>query len=590
MRGQRLVTIIALLFIAGSAFARDKQDNQPKRIGLWNKRAPVGDGLFQDADAWITVHRPEKATGAAVVICPGGGYGGLMTGPEGHGIAKWLNGHGVTGVVLEYRLPAGRSSVPLLDAQRALRTVRANAKTWNLDPKRIGIMGFSAGGHLASTAGTHFDTGDPDAADSVQRVSCRPDFLILVYPVITMGAKGHAGSRNNLLGKSPPEKLVEQFSNEKQVTPQTPPAFLAHAKDDGPVPPDNSRLFYEALRANKVPAEYLELPSGGHGLNGYKGPMWDAWQEKSLAWLGKVKVLPPAKAAVSAEKKAPPKKPDAFTSAADAGPDFAVQGEYEGEIKGLSKLGAQVVALGDGKFDVYFLAEGLPGAGWDAKGRTKVSAKTDGDQTTIMDKAWSGTLAAGVLKGKSPEGGEFTLKKVERKSKTLGQQPPEGALVLFDGKNADEWKNGKLVEGNLLGVGTDSKKGIAAGKLHVEFRTPFQPKARGQGRGNSGVYIQGVEIQVLDSFGLTGANNECGAFYGNRKPDVNMCLPPLSWQTYDVDIEEKDGQVVANVWHNGVPVHANFVLRKGPIKPASIHLQNHGNPVAYRNIWFAEKK
>ena len=215
--------------------------------------------------------------------------------PEGHGIAQWLNRHGITGVVLEYRMPAGRSFVPLLDAQRAIRTVRANAKAWHLDAGRIGIMGFSAGGHLAATAGTHFDDGEADSADAVQRLSCRPDFMILVYPVITMGEKGHSGSRNNLLGKNPDAKLVELFSNEKQVTAKTPPAFLAHAKDDRPVPPENSRMFRDALRANKVPAEYLELDSGGHGLNGYKGPMWDAWQERSLAWLVEMKLATPAK-------------------------------------------------------------------------------------------------------------------------------------------------------------------------------------------------------------------------------------------------------------------------------------------------------
>ena len=285
------IALTGLLFlIAGSASAQSDK-SKPERIGLWNKRAPLGDGKFEDAEVYVTLHRPEKPNGAAVVICPGGGYGGLVTGAEGHGIAAWLNRHGITGVVLEYRLPAARSFVPLYDAQRAIRTARANAKTWNLDAARIGIMGFSAGGHLASTAGTHFDAGEPDSADPIQRVSCRPDFMILVYPVITMGAKGHGGSCNNLLGKNPDAKLVDLFSNEKQVTEKTPPTFLAHAKDDKPVPPENSQMFYNALKAKKVPAEYLELPSGGHGLNGYKGPMWDAWQERSLKWLAEMKLV-----------------------------------------------------------------------------------------------------------------------------------------------------------------------------------------------------------------------------------------------------------------------------------------------------------
>jgi acetyl esterase/lipase len=282
------------LFLFGSDSARAQEDKaRPEKIGLWDKKAPVGDGKFQEVEVSITVHRPAKPNGTAIIICPGGGYGGLVTGAEGHGIAAWLNRHGITGVVLEYRLPAGRSYVPLLDAQRAIRTVRANAKAWNLDPARIGIMGFSAGGHLASTAGTHFDMGDKESADPVQRLSCRPDFMILVYPVITMGPKGHGGSRNNLLGKSPPDKLVDLFSNEKQVTAQTPPTFLAHARDDKPVPPENSRMFHEALKTHKVPTEYLELPNGGHGLNGYKGPSWDAWQERSLAWLAEMKLVPP---------------------------------------------------------------------------------------------------------------------------------------------------------------------------------------------------------------------------------------------------------------------------------------------------------
>ncbi len=261
---------------------------------LWSGRAPLGDGRFEAANASITIHRPaaENANGAAVVICPGGGYGGLVVGPEGHGIAKWLNRHGIAGIVLEYRLPHGRPFVPLLDAQRAIRTVRFHAKPWNIDPSRIGIIGFSAGGHLASTAGTHFDGGDPQAADPIGRVSCRPDFAILIYPVITMGEKTHGGSKANLLGRDPKPEMVDLFSNEKQVTNKTPPMFLAHAKDDTAVVPVQSRMMYETLKAHRVAAEYLELPSGGHGLNGYKGPMWDAWQTHSLAWLAAQKMIP----------------------------------------------------------------------------------------------------------------------------------------------------------------------------------------------------------------------------------------------------------------------------------------------------------
>jgi acetyl esterase/lipase len=293
---QRLLTPLVLLLTASPFIGtvHTQKEAEPERMPLWSDGAPVGEGKIERGQAWITVHRPEKPNGTAIVICPGGGYGTLVTGPEGHGIAKWLNRHGITGVVLEYRLPMGRSYVPLLDAQRAIRTVRASAEKWGLDPARIGIMGFSAGGHLASTAGTHFDDGNTKTNDPIDRVGCRPDFMILVYPVITMGGTTHSGSRNNLLGKEPSPELVKLFSNEEQVTAKTPPTYLAHAIDDRPVPPENSRVFYKALQAHKVPARYLELESGGHGLNGYKGPMWDAWQEGSLKWLAELKLVPSA--------------------------------------------------------------------------------------------------------------------------------------------------------------------------------------------------------------------------------------------------------------------------------------------------------
>ncbi len=272
------------------AFAEDSAATKaPLELQLWpDGKAPVSDGVFDQANAKITIHRPDKPNGTAVVICPGGGYGGLVTGGEGSGIAKWLNQSGITGIVLEYRLPKGRKMVPLSDAQRAIRTARAKAAEWGLRPDRIGIIGFSAGGHLASTAATHFDDGQSASPDPVEKQSCRPDFAILVYPVISMGAIGHGGSRANLLGPNPTPEDIRFFSNELQVTDKTPPTYLTHAVDDKVVVPENSRAFAKALKDHHVPSEYLELPSGGHGLNGYKGPMWDAWQTGALKWLAGV--------------------------------------------------------------------------------------------------------------------------------------------------------------------------------------------------------------------------------------------------------------------------------------------------------------
>ncbi len=264
----------------------------PLTVNLWPPdKAPNGDGTFCSSDAKITVHLAKEPNGAAIVICPGGGYGGLVTGAEGHGIAQWLNSHGITGVVLEYRLPAGRSFVPLMDAQRAIQIVRAHSMEWKVEANHIGIMGFSAGGHLASTAATHFHDGDAASVDPLEQVSCRPDFAVLVYPVVTMGKKTHGGSRTNLLGPNPTPEMIELFSNEKQVTEKTPPMFLTHAVDDTPVPCENSKALYEALQKAGIASKYLELPSGGHGLNGYKGPMWDAWQKQSMEWLAELKFI-----------------------------------------------------------------------------------------------------------------------------------------------------------------------------------------------------------------------------------------------------------------------------------------------------------
>lgn len=287
-RSVGLVLLLLFLF----SLSRLTAETAAQRFPLWPGVAPVGTGPTPKGTAFLTVYRPPRPNGAVLVICPGGGYGGLAKEPEGDGIARWLNQHQITGVVLEYRLPAGNHEVPLLDAQRALRWTRSQAKDWGCDPERIGILGFSAGGHLASTAATHFDDGHPQAADPVERHGCRPNFAILIYPVISMGEWTHNGSKNNLLGPNPSADLVKFFSNELQVTEATPPTFLAHPRDDRVVSPENSRRFHRALRQRGIQSRYLELPRGDHGLNGYKGPMWDAWQTGALRWLADLRMIP----------------------------------------------------------------------------------------------------------------------------------------------------------------------------------------------------------------------------------------------------------------------------------------------------------
>lgn len=222
----------------------------------------------------ISVYLPAKqfSTGQAVIICPGGGYRILAWDKEGKDVAKFLNSIGVAGIVLKYRLPVSANvtephKVPLSDVQRAMRMVRYNASKWNIDPGKIGVMGFSAGGHLASTLGTHFDYGNKASADPVEQISCRPDFMILMYPVISFTTPyTHAGSRESLLGKNPPKELVEYYSNELQVKADTPPAFFVHANDDKGVPVENGLLMYEALRKNNIPAEIHIISEGGHGF------------------------------------------------------------------------------------------------------------------------------------------------------------------------------------------------------------------------------------------------------------------------------------------------------------------------------------
>ena len=290
-------TLLALWLGTGLAGAGgDKKGDVPPKIPLWPDGAPGAVGENAEDIPTVTVYLApaDKANGAAVVICPGGGYGALAMDHEGHQVARWLNSIGVAGIILQYRLgPRYHHPAPLQDAQRAIRYVRANAKLWKIDPAKVGILGFSAGGHLASTAATHFDKGNPDSKSLVDRQSSRPDFAVLVYPVITLvGPSAHAGSRNNLLGKNPDAKLVESLCNDKMVTPETPPTFLTHTKEDKGVPAENSVLFYEACKKASVPAEMHLYEKGRHGLGlGPKDLEFSQWPQRCEECLRKIRVI-----------------------------------------------------------------------------------------------------------------------------------------------------------------------------------------------------------------------------------------------------------------------------------------------------------
>ena len=283
--------ILALTVTASAADPPPAAPAAPEASLLWPGGAPGAKGDTLEDKPRITAYVPAgDGPFACIVICPGGGYGGRAK-HEGEPIARWLNTIGVAGFVLDYRVKPYRHPIPLGDAQRGIRTVRARAAEWKIDPKRVGILGFSAGGHLAASATTIFDDGKPDAADPIDRQSCRPDAAILCYPVITFGDFRHNGSMVNLLGPAPASKLRQEMSLETRVTRETPPTFLWHTSDDGAVPVENSLLFAMALRKNKVPFALHVFPRGPHGIGlgdgdrGAKAPEARQWPALCAEWL-----------------------------------------------------------------------------------------------------------------------------------------------------------------------------------------------------------------------------------------------------------------------------------------------------------------
>lgn len=295
------IIVLVSVLIGGLAHAQDKV------LKVWPNGAPNDNGMKEPeekydgvrvrnvSEAEMYVYLPEKEnnTGAAVVICPGGGYRIEAMDHEGYDMAKWMAGKGIAGIVLKYRLPYGHHEIPSGDARRAIRIVRMNAEDWGIDPQKIGIAGSSAGGHLASTVGTVFDTGNKTSTCPIEQVSCRPDFMLLLYPVISFNeAFGHMGSRKNLIGETNDYKLVRKYSNELNVSPETPPTFLVLADDDKVVPPRNSIEFYLKLKENDIPAEMHIFNKGGHGFGITKHNIpADNWPNLFYDWLKAINII-----------------------------------------------------------------------------------------------------------------------------------------------------------------------------------------------------------------------------------------------------------------------------------------------------------
>lgn len=301
-----ILTILVFFFFTVQTMAQDSiiplwpKDKIPNRIASNEKEEHRTEGILivsKVQEPTIEVYLPaeQNATGEAMLIFPGGGYGILAYDWEGTDIAKFLNGKGIAGIVVKYRLPSAISQkdkhyVPLIDAQRAMRLVRSNAKTFHIDKNKIGIIGFSAGGHLASTLGTHFNEQVYKPIDVIDSQSARPDFMALGYPVISFGPQTHSGSKKNLIGEKPSAEMETYFSNELQVTENTPPTFLIHATDDGAVPVENSLLFFQALKDKGVSATMHIYPKGGHGFSlARKDVHLRGWTERMFEWMESLK-------------------------------------------------------------------------------------------------------------------------------------------------------------------------------------------------------------------------------------------------------------------------------------------------------------
>lgn len=505
---------------------------------------------------------------------------------------------GFVTALVSYRL-SGEAPYPaaLHDCKAALRTLRAHADELKIIPDRIGCMGGSAGGQLsglvAMTTGKKNFEGDgpfPEESSAVKAaiVMAATQDLVAAY-----SAKPSEGVVN-FLGTF--EEHPEHYRDASPIThvrTGVPPTLFIEGEKD------TAKIGRPEMMAK---LKELEIVTAVHTLKDAPHPFW-----MSQPWLDQTVDI-----ADKFFKKhlGKPKAPAYLTEeeARSKGPDFDIQGEFIGEHNG-KRWGVQVWAMGGGQFEAVGYQGGLPGDGWDLDRETV--SRTPGSWDEALGKAVFiaennqlraeiGPDMAEVFNGEGTR--LFELQRVHRESPTLGAKPPEGATVLFDGGEINRFPNSTVTDDGLLTQGVISEPKFTDVSVHIEFRLPYMPDARGQGRGNSGIYLQGrYEVQMLDSFALEGVDNECGGIYKIARPAQNMCFPPLSWQTYDIDFTaakwndagEKTADPTITVRHNGVLIHEDLKIpattgsaqnKEGPA-PGPIFLQNHGNPVRYRNIW-----
>lgn len=613
----RLLPLLCALALSAAA-----QTAQPPKFQLVKPETPAGFTLktldvaaYPEHTVQLLVYVPDKPGAYPCILDIHGGGWQKRQIESDKPMMERLAQRGFVTALVTYRL-AQEAQYPaaLHDVKAALRTLRSKAAELHIDPARIGCIGGSAGGHLsglvAMTSGLPDFDGKgphPDQSSAVQAA------IVMAATQDLVAANKDKTSENAIafFGGTYAEKpdLYAAASPITHVRPGVPPTLFIEGERD-------TLKIGRAEMMAKLKA--LGIETGLHTLPQAPHPFW-----MSQPWLDQVvdiaapffkKHLGEPQFVSAPAKPAKPK----FTAyatpeeAAEKDPDFAIQGEFTASLDD-KRWGVQIWAMGKGEFEVIGYQGGLPGDGWDLDRAAVTRSVGRRDDTTgkvvfeSPDKQLRAEVTADLAEVFDGQGTRiFELIRAHRTSPTEDAPPPAGATVLFDGKGINRFPGSRVTEDGLLMEGVTSEEKFQDFTAHIEFRLPFMPDARGQARGNSGIYLQHrYEVQMLDSFGLEGKDNECGGLYKISAPRENLCFPPLTWQTYDIDFTaakfDAKGQKTApariTVKHNGIVIQDNVEL-PGPTggaklpddaSPGPIHLQNHGNPVRYRNIWVLPK-